>query len=654
MHLRSLVAASLLASLGCTHAATTPRPAGSSPAAAPQGIEAFTRHSRYVDAKLSPKGTYLAAVILEKGKRALAVVDLKTRKLASTFNPFPESVGRFYWANDGRILVELLYETDGYLAQPVYTGEIWSLDAANGRGHMLYGYDPMRVRGAHVWSTVSRAWGRVLSRIDGDDQHVLIEAGDWDGKPTSLLRLHADTGVPTEIIKAPLVDTSFIIDESGEPRIAIGARENLRARYFYREKGSSWSELSGLKGIGLAATPLEFESGAHVLDLAEPVEKGFGVFALDIDSGTKKLLSQNEWVGPSHFLEDRHQRLLAVEYDPDLPTWDFIVPDHPLSRALKGLLAAYPDENVRILNTTDDEKRAVALVSGDRDPGRFLLLDVDKSSAEEIVAERPWVDPAAMAEMTAFHIRARDGLWLHGYVTLPKAAKPGVPPPLIVLPHGGPHGVRDSWGYNPEVQLLASEGFAVLQVNYRGSGGYTVGFQEAGYKHWGDRMIEDIVDATRYAINKGYGDGRRVCIYGASYGAYAALQSTIVAPELFRCAVGYAGIYDLTLMAKVGDSASDQAKDFRKVAIGTDPAELKRQSPAYNAEKVKAKVLLIHGKLDHRAPIEHAEHMKQALEKAGNAPEWLVEPHEAHGFYDDAARERAYTRIVSFLQENDK
>src|SRR5262249_28241961 len=144
-----------------------------------------------------------------------------------------------------------------------------------------------------------------------------------------------------------------------------------------------------------------------------------------------------------------------------------------------------------------------------------------------------------------------DGVKIHGYFTMPVNVKAGAP--LVVLVHGGPHGVRDRWGYNPEVQLLASQGFAVLQVNYRGSGGYGRAYKESGYRHWGDRVMQDIVDATRWMVGKGLADAKRVCIYGASFGGYAALQASILAPDLFRCAVGYAGIYDLTMMDRVGD-----------------------------------------------------------------------------------------------------
>ena len=258
-----------------------------------------------------------------------------------------------------------------------------------------------------------------------------------------------------------------------------------------------------------------------------------------------------------------------------------------------------------------------------------------------------------MAEMSAFHIAASDGFRIHGYVTLPRAKGAG-PPPLVVLPHGGPHGVRDPWGFDPEVQLLASEGFAVLQVNYRGSAGYGDAYEEAGYRRWGDRVVQDVVDATRWALRKGYGDPARVCAFGGSFGAYAALQGAILAPDLFRCAVGYAGIYDLGLLVEPRgrrrDAASAAATCAPRSASTRRRSARRRRSTT--PDRLVARVLLVHGKQDERAPFAHAERMRDALAAAGRPPEWLVEPLEAHGFHDEAARERMYARVVAFLKES--
>jgi dipeptidyl aminopeptidase/acylaminoacyl peptidase len=258
-----------------------------------------------------------------------------------------------------------------------------------------------------------------------------------------------------------------------------------------------------------------------------------------------------------------------------------------------------------------------------------------------------------MAEMSAFHIPASDGLRIHGYITLPPNSPLAAPPPLVVLPHGGPHFVRDHWQFDPEVQLLAHEGFAVLQVNYRGSGGYGLAYQEAGYRKWGDRVVQDIVDATRFAVRKGYADPRRICIYGASFGAYAAVEGAILAPDLFRCAAGYSGIYDLGLLSKIGDIRLRKlGRGYVRRAVGEEQSALDRASPAHHADQIAARVLLMHGAKDERAPIEHAEALRDALAALGKPPGWLVESKEGHGFFDEGARERMYARLLEFLKEN--
>jgi dipeptidyl aminopeptidase/acylaminoacyl peptidase len=223
----------------------------------------------------------------------------------------------------------------------------------------------------------------------------------------------------------------------------------------------------------------------------------------------------------------------------------------------------------------------------------------------------------------------------------------------VVLLHGGPHSARDTWGFDPEVQLLASDGYAVLQVNYRGSGGYGLAYQEAGYRRWGDRMVQDVVDATRRAIALGQADPGRICVYGSSFGAYAALQATVLAPDLFRCAVGDAGVYDLGRVSSIeGIAESELGRGFMSAALGDDPVALRAASPALNADAIRARVLLIHGEQDRRAPIEQAERMRDALLARGMPAEWLVEPREGHGFYDEGARVRMYAALLRFLEES--
>jgi dipeptidyl aminopeptidase/acylaminoacyl peptidase len=628
--------------------------------ALPSNVQAFARHAKFIDAKISPKGTYLAAVVNDGGKPSLVFINLVNRQVSYVLKADPWTmVSRFYWVNDERVVAELV-DQDGTLAAPVSRGELYAVDATGRGGRIIFGY---RAGLRSIASRIRReerdlAWGHVIGTLHDDRRRVLVESTSWreiGDRTVYLYKLDAYTGVKTFVTQSPLPQMEFLTDENGEPRIAAGRDENVRPRFFYRHRGGQWRDLSELNGFTPRSHPLGLVATEGIVYVSEPLKEGFGLYAVSLNTGERKLISKNDTVPPHSLIVDREtQHIAAVEYEPDRPTYDFLIPEHPISRLLSGLLALYPNEHVRLLSITDDSRKAIVWMYSARDPGQFLLVDVEKMAVEPIVGMRPWIAPKQMAEMSAFHLAASDGLKIHGYLTLPPTGRLG-PPPLVVLPHGGPHFIRDSWHFDPEVQLLASEGFAVLQVNYRGSGGYGLEYQEAGYRQWGDRIVQDIIDATRFAISSGSVDSRRICIYGASFGAYAAVQSAILAPELFRCVVGYAGIYDLSLMAHSGDIAdTGLGRGYLRTAVGVDDKALKRASPVYNPDKIQARVFLIHGKKDNRAPLEHAERLKKSLEAIGRPVRWLIEPKEGHGFYDEAARARMYNEILGFLRENTK
>lgn len=647
----------LVAASGCAHVSAGGERAR--PAGAPAGIAVFTDHDRLLTAKISPKGRWLAAVAVEGGKRTLVFIDLATRKIASTVSPQGGTmIGRFYWVNDGRVIAELV-DQGGDVAALRSRGELYSIDARTGSGRLVFGYrageDPVGSRVRRGASDL--AMGFILDTLPNDDRRVLVESRLMDevgDRSVRVLKLDVVTGVHTQVAVSPIPEAWLLTDENGEVRLAGGSDENLNDRYFLRRGAQGWKELPALKGLSGKGAPVGYVARDDTVYVVEPLERGgFGLFAVGLERGERRLLARNERVPPSWYLVDPStRRIVAVEFEPDVPTYEIVDPEHPLARVLRGLLAAHPDEHVRIVSSTLDEKKLVAFVYGDRNPGHYLLVDVDSMSAEKLVDVRPWIRPEEMSPTTAFHVPASDGVEIHGYLTLPRGAPAGRPPPLVVLPHGGPH-LRDRWGFDPEVQLLASEGFAVLQVNFRGSDGYGDAYLRAGYRRWGDRVVLDVVDATRWAIRKGYADPGRICIYGASFGGYAALQGASLAPDLFRCAVGYAGIYDLT-RADDADFAetSRLGRGYVRTAIGEDEAALRAASPAFHADRIKARVLLVHGREDRRVPIGQAERLRKALEESGNPPEWLVEPREGHGFYDEAARERMYRRLIAFLREN--
>jgi dipeptidyl aminopeptidase/acylaminoacyl peptidase len=224
--------------------------------------------------------------------------------------------------------------------------------------------------------------------------------------------------------------------------------------------------------------------------------------------------------------------------------------------------------------------------------------------------------------------------------------------PLVVIPHGGPFGIYDVWGFDTDAQMLAAAGYAVLQPNFRGSGNHGRAFEQAGAGQWGKAMQDDVTDATRWAIEQGIADPKRICIHGASYGAYAALMGAAREPELYRCASGYIGVYDLPLMHTRGDVQKRRSGEtYLREWIG--PAEsLRGVSPVNLAGQIKAPVFLAAGGEDQRAPIAHTERMQKALQKAGVPVETLTFKTEGHGFYDPEHRKEYYARLLAFFDKH--
>jgi dipeptidyl aminopeptidase/acylaminoacyl peptidase len=299
---------------------------------------------------------------------------------------------------------------------------------------------------------------------------------------------------------------------------------------------------------------------------------------------------------------------------------------------------------------TEDGKLAIIRADADRVPPRYYLFDVETNHLSQIVSVLPGIDSEQMRPMEPYKLKVRDGTEMFAYLTRPDDSDG--PFPMVVLPHGGPHGVRDYWSFNAEVQMLASRGYAVLQVNYRGSGGYGRDFLYGGYGKWGTVMQDDLTDATHWAIDTGIAAEDRICIYGGSYGGYAAMMGVVREPDLYQCAIAYVGVYDIELMFKKGDIPNrDSGVVFLKEAVGEDKEDLRARSPVHNLDKVKAPVFIVHGAQDHRVDVKHAYRLRDGLKKLGKPYEWMLKPNEGHGFYKSENRLELYERMVSFLEK---
>jgi len=320
------------------------------------------------------------------------------------------------------------------------------------------------------------------------------------------------------------------------------------------------------------------------------------------------------------------------------------------ARALVALMKQFPGESVRFVSASRDGRLSVVLVEADADPGTFYLFDAAANSLAPLLQRAPWINPQLMAIKQPFEFAARDGMKLQGYVSYPPGHEQDKHLPTIVMVHGGPFFVRDRWEYDPDVQALATRGYAVVQVNFRGSGGYGYDFGKAGWREWGGKMQDDVTDATHWAIAQGIADPQRLCIYGASYGGYAALEGAVKEPDLYQCAIGYVGVYDLPLMYRRGDiPESTSGENYLKRQLGEDMAELARHSPINQLDALRAKVMLVVGGQDKRVPPIQGTHLHEALLKRNVDHVWLEKPGEMHGFYDEANVTELYQKMLDFI-----
>jgi dipeptidyl aminopeptidase/acylaminoacyl peptidase len=306
-----------------------------------------------------------------------------------------------------------------------------------------------------------------------------------------------------------------------------------------------------------------------------------------------------------------------------------------------------------ITSTDDAEERGIVTSYSDVQPPIYYIFDFKERKMEFLAESRPWVKAAEMSELKPITFTSRDGMTLHGYLTVPKGSQ-GKKVPLVVNPHGGPW-ARDGWGYNNEHQFLADRGYAVIQVNFRGSTGFGMDHYLKSKKQWGQSMQNDVTDAVQWAVEQGIADAERVCIYGGSYGGYATMAGLTYTPDLYKCGINYVGVTDLPLLFETApDSwASGMEEMYQMVGDYKEEKEfLEQWSPSQHADKIQAPVFMAYGKQDPRVSIEHAEVMEKALKANGKEYELMVKKDEGHGYRKQENVYDFYGRMETFLAEN--
>ncbi|WP_018972811.1 alpha/beta hydrolase family protein [Rudaea cellulosilytica] len=604
----------------------------------------LAKHEQFRDVKISPDGQYLAVTGVVKDKTILSLLRLADMSGVNLRPIERDEVQDFWWLGSHRIVYNMsakLYDVDGMVAN----GELLAVNADGGNKTVLYSW--RRSAGMQGFAVVE---GRL-----GGNEKLLVNVRPWgkcDHGPYPTARSLAVDGSMETLATAPICNASFVADNDGTVRFAHATGDDLKAKVYYRASASAEWELLFDEGVTHRIdTPLRFTRDNKKVYFSCPGEhKKGGVCLWNVADRRMEVLWSGNEADADELLDTFDGRdAYAIASMPGRPALILVDKSARESEMMRNLAQAFTGQHVSIGSHTDDGSHAVVFVDSDTNPGEYYLYDVAAHKLRFLVAKYPWLKRETLSPMEPVEFAARDGTSLHGYLTRPQRTAPGRLP-LVVYVHGGPYGIRDRWSYDPYGQALASRGYAVLQVNFRGSGGYGEEFQNAGAREWGGKMQDDVADATRWAIAQGIADPQRVCIFGASYGGYAALEGVAKEPDLYRCAIGYVGVYDLPMMFKRGDIPESRfGKNYLKWALGENEEELRVRSPVAQADKIKAKVMLVVGGNDGRVPEEHGKAMRDALKAKGAEPEWLYDRTEGHGFYAEEHVTELFERLLGFL-----
>ncbi len=495
-------------------------------------VEHFMRHATYSSARISPNGEFLAMGVDRGGQDVLTVIRLSDMKLMKV-NVLPDekSVAGYQWIGNDRLIFTAVRKV-GSFVQPFGTGEWYAVnaDGSQPRPVIFYGSRGTAERAKAVFNQRFS----MVDPLEDDPRNVLMSASSArssTGSNTELVMVDTVSGNRKTLASAPRENCSIQVDEKKAPRYAVCFdQKNEKGEYdtrteLYQYQGGKWSLVNNARmGGGKQLRVVGSAKDGTIYAVEDDGKAPAALGTIDRQTGQFQKLFQDAVSEVSGWVESpEDEKPIAVMTEAGVPKIHVIDPDHPDTELYGSLAAAFPGQVVNFSSATRDGDKIIVSVYSDRNPGELYLYDRDSGKARFLMKAREWVNPENSASVRAFDFVNRDGMRIYGYLTIPKGSD-GKNLPMIVNPHGGPMGPRDNWLYNPETQLFASRGYATLQVNFRGSGGFGKGFEDMAYGQWHTGIMNDIIDATRWAIKEGVADQDRICIYGGSFGGYSAMM----------------------------------------------------------------------------------------------------------------------------------
>lgn len=620
-------------------------------------VESFFKSTGFAKFRVSPNGKYLSALADWKGARNLYVIDLNTRIPTRVTAIKSQMIKDYFWGNNDRLVFTMDYNGN----------ESWGLFAVDrDGGHPRTLVPPLKSTGSRVFRYT---WP--LDLLNKSRDEILVVSNKRNVDYPDVYRLNINNGGQVISVANPGTFTKWFTDQSGNVRLAEAKDIDGNTSYHYQEKeGTKWDRIANFSFKQKKWSPAGPQNREYFKNLTPP-QQPFGYdhnilyISSDIDREVTALYEFNlktrkqgrmiyecQSNDVSHLiLSDYIRKPIGVYFETDkFQSYWF----HEEKKMIQEFLdKKFPGLISVITNVSDDHSRLVIASYSDRHPIIYSLLSITEGRLEfEILADNGIIEPTRLSEVKPIVFKARDGVTLHGYLTLPNNKK-HKDLPMIVHPHGGPW-LRDSWRYNPEVQFLASRGFVVLQINFRSSQSYGRKFLHAGDKLWGTKMQTDLVDGINWILDQGLVDRKRIGIYGSSYGGYATMAQLVFYPELYQFGITAFGPIDLISLINWRKKLRQKiAYAYYTKTIGdprVDKEMLNAYSPINYLNRIQAPVFIVHGTRDPRVPIAQAKRLRAGLIKENKDYTWLIKKDEGHGFRKTENKIELYSKIDEFLQ----
>ena len=623
----ALVAALLLAS-GCGGKKVEP--------ARQYAVEDFFRNPEKANFSLSPDGSFYAWMAPYRDMMNVFVREIGTENVTQLTFDTLRSVYGFFWANNDRIL--------------------YIKDAGGDENMKLFGVNKDGTD-LKALADFPKVRAEMIDDLPDIDEYVIIGLNKRDPRFFDPYRLDINTGELTMLAENPGNIVGWMTDHNGELRVGFAVVDGVNTSILYRdnEKAPFREILKTTFKETMSPQFFTFDNEKFYAVSNLGRDKTAAVIFNPETSQEDTILFENPDFDVDQLVYSRARKaLLAARYTSWKRERYFF--DSEFEAMMADLKSKLGDIEFGLVSNNKAEDKFMVLAHSDKIRGIYYLYDKVSGTLEKVADATPWLDPQEMATMNPVEYSSRDGLTIYGYLTLPKGytMETAKKLPVIVNPHGGPW-YRDQWGFNPEVQFLANRGYAVFQMNFRGSTGYGKKFWEASFKQWGKAMQDDITDGVNWLIEKGIADKDRIAIYGASYGGYATLAGITGTPDLYAAAVDYVGVANMfTFMKTIPPYWEPQLQMFYEM-VGDpvrDSLMLREVSPVLNADKIKTPLFVAQGANDPRVNINESNQMVEALRNRGITVEYMVKEDEGHGFYNEKNQFDFYNAMEKFLAEH--